>query len=62
MSIEVDATYRAGVIVPSQPLALPDNTPVYFFEELRQQIAKHSVSVSSLPPDFSREDIYRDHD
>jgi hypothetical protein len=25
-------------------------------------IEKYSVSVGSLPPDFSREDIYSDHD
>jgi hypothetical protein len=26
MSLEFDATYRAGAIVPNQPLALPENT------------------------------------
>ena len=31
-------------------------------EEFRARIAKHAVSVGTLPPDFSREDIYSDHD
>jgi hypothetical protein len=100
MSIEFDATYRSGAIVPNQPLALPDNTPVHVVvvendtssprdkpravslkgltreeiiamrpkspkftsEELDALIEKYSVSVGSLPPDFSREDIYSDHD
>ena len=95
MSIEIDATYRAGAIYPNQPLALPENTPVrvvvvekdvqprvvstkglsreeiialrpkaprFTGDELRERIAKHAVSVGSLPLDFSREDIYSDHD
>jgi len=100
MSIEIDATYRAGAIYPDQPLALPENTPVHVVvvekdtaapsdkpravslkglsreqiialrpkspkftaEELDALIEKYSVSVGSLPPDFSREDIYSDHD
>jgi hypothetical protein len=100
MSIEIDATYRAGAIYPDQPLALPENTPVHVVvvekdtaapsdkprpvslkgltreqiialrpksprftgDELRERIAKHAVSVGSLPLDFSREDIYSDHD
>ena len=90
MSIEIDATYRAGAIYPNQPLALPENTPVHVVvrprvlstqglsreeiiamrpkaprftgDELRERITKHAVSVGSLPLDFSREDIYSDHD
>jgi len=31
-------------------------------EELRDRLAKYAVSVEPLPPDFSRADIYRDHD
>jgi hypothetical protein len=100
MSIEFDATYRSGAIVPNHPLALPENTPVRVVvvekdaastsdkprvvstkgltreqiialrpkspkltpEEFDAIIDKYSVSVGSLPPDFSREDIYSDHD
>jgi hypothetical protein len=100
MSIEFDATYRSGAIVPNQPLALPDNTPVRVVvvqkdattpernprgislkgltrdeiiamrprspkltpEEFDAIIEKYSISAPSLPPDFSREDIYSDHD
>jgi hypothetical protein len=100
MSIEFDATYRAGAIVPDQPLALRENTPVrvvvvekdtaapgdatrgvslkgltreqiitlrpkaprFTAEQLDAIVEKYSVSVGTLPPDFSREDIYSDHD
>lgn len=95
MSIEFDATYRAGALHPDQPIALPENAPVrvlvverdvpphvvstkglsraeiialrpksprFTGDELRALIAKHAVSVGALPPDFSREDIYSDHD
>jgi len=37
-------------------------SPRFTAEELRERIAKYGVSVGSLPPDFSREDIYSDHD
>ena len=82
MSIDIDATYRDGVIYPASPLSLPDNTPVrlvvmsklqtqpttlppsprFTVEEFRARIDKYGVSVGTLPPDFSREDIYSDHD
>ena len=29
MRIDIDATYRDGVIHPASPLDLPDNTPVH---------------------------------
>lgn len=94
MSIDIDATYRDGVIYPAVPLSLPDNTPVrvrvvplagrvppipfptsrekidairpksprFTAEQLQQLIDKYGVSVGSLPENFSREDIYSDHD
>jgi hypothetical protein len=90
VTIEIDATYRAGAIYPNEPLALPENTPVRVVvrpqiistqglsrdeiiamrpkspritpEEFDALIEKYSVSVGSLPADFSREDIYSDHD
>ena len=100
MSIQVDGTYRDGVIHPNMPLNLPENTPVRVVvvekdtpdvsseprvastkgltreqivairpkspkltpEEFDAIVDKHSVFVGSLPPDFSREDIYSDHD
>jgi hypothetical protein len=94
MTIDINATYRDGVIHPDQPLNLPDNTPVHVrvvpkaegflpdpfptnreevlairpksprftAEKLQQLIDKYSVAVGSLPEDFSRADIYSDHD
>jgi hypothetical protein len=40
----------------------PPPSPRFTAEEFRARIAKYAVSVGSLPPDFSREDIYSDHD
>jgi predicted DNA-binding antitoxin AbrB/MazE fold protein len=82
MPIDIDATYRDGVIHPESPLDLPNNTPVHVVvvakrqhekrtpppsprftaEELRERIEKYGVSVGTLPCDFSREDVYSDHD
>ena len=45
-----------------QPRAFPLNSPRFTSEELRERLAKYAVSVGTLPPDFSREDIYSDHD
>jgi hypothetical protein len=42
--------------------ALPPKSPRITPEEFRARIAKYAVRVGSLPPDFSREDIYSDHD
>jgi hypothetical protein len=30
--------------------------------ELRDRLSRHAVSVGTLPTDFSRADIYQDHD
>jgi hypothetical protein len=53
------------VVVVPQPqneiVALPPS-PRFTVEELRERIEKFGVSVGTLPPDFSREDIYSDHD
>jgi predicted DNA-binding antitoxin AbrB/MazE fold protein len=40
----------------------PLTSPKITSEEFRARIAKHAASVGTLPPDFSREDIYSDHD
>jgi predicted DNA-binding antitoxin AbrB/MazE fold protein len=42
--------------------AIRPKSPKITSEEFRALIAKHAVRVGSLPPDFSREDIYSDHD
>lgn len=89
MSIDIEATYRDGVIHPQTPLNLPDNTPVrirvltksvpfpttreeilairpksprFTAEQLDALIKNFSLSAPSLPDDFSRADIYSDHD
>jgi hypothetical protein len=36
--------------------------PRFTADELRERLGRSPVRVGSLPPDFSREDIYNDHD
>jgi hypothetical protein len=43
-------------------LAIRPKSPRITSAEFRARIAKYAVSVGSLPPDFSREDIYSNHD
>lgn len=43
-------------------LAIRPKSPRFTGEQLDALLEKHSVSVGSLPADFSREDIYSDHD
>jgi hypothetical protein len=43
-------------------LAIRPKSPRFTAKELDALIKKYSVSVGSLPVDFSREDIYSDHD
>jgi hypothetical protein len=63
----------AQVVVAAQPaeqeklsreeiIAMRPKSPKITPEEFEALIKKHSVSVGSLPPDFSRADIYSDHD
>ena len=37
-------------------------SPRFTVEEFRERIAKYAVKAPPLPLDFSREDIYSDHD
>ena len=48
------STNEDDVVPPKSPRITP--------EEFRARIAKYAVRVGTLPPDFSREDIYNDHD
>jgi hypothetical protein len=43
-------------------LAIRPRSPRFTAEQLEALIDKYSVSVGSLPEDFSRADIYREHD
>jgi hypothetical protein len=78
MSQEFHATYDHGVLRLDQPLALPDQekvTGIVFSaneslaqtlpindEEFLLELDGLSLDVPVLPPDFSRADIYSDHD
>jgi predicted DNA-binding antitoxin AbrB/MazE fold protein len=43
-------------------IARRPKSPRFTAEELNERIAKYAVSIGNLPVDFSREDIYSDHD
>lgn len=50
-----------------QPPTLADSeelpvAPKISAEQFREIIKRHAVAVGTLPPDFSRSDIYQDHD
>ncbi|HEX3599845.1 MAG TPA: hypothetical protein VHU84_06855 [Lacipirellulaceae bacterium] len=51
--VETKPTANDVVLPPS---------PRFTREQFRAAIAKYAVKVGTLPPDFSREDIYSDHD
>lgn len=65
--ISLPENTRVEVSVPAELsreeiIAMRPKSPRFTSEELRERIAKHGVRVGTLPPDFSREDIYSDHD
>lgn len=47
---------------PEEVLAIRPKSPRFTAEQLQELIDKYSVSVGSLPEDFSRADIYSEHD
>ncbi len=60
--VRVVAKNEAGTLTKEQIIFLRPKSPRITSEEFRARIAKYAVSVGSLPVDFSREDIYSDHD
>ncbi|HEX6962995.1 MAG TPA: hypothetical protein VF175_14090 [Lacipirellula sp.] len=67
--VVVPKTTDAGQPLPTpfpttqeEVLAIRPKSPRFTPEELDALIEKHHVSVGSLPADFSRADIYSDHD
>ena len=54
---------NGGPTRPIQEVEPPRATsPRITVEQLRAMLEKHAVSIGSLPFDFSRADIYQDHD
>jgi len=78
MSQEFHATYQSGVLRLDVPLALPEQarvsgvvTPinaqspwpeVISDEQFFRELDELALEVTPLPADFSRADIYLDHD
>jgi predicted DNA-binding antitoxin AbrB/MazE fold protein len=65
--INLPENTRVEVRVPAQLsreeiIAMRPKAPKISSEEFCRIIKENSVSVGSLPLDFSREDIYSDHD
>ena len=63
LNLPENTPLRVHVVAKTQKgtASLPPS-PRFTAEELRERIAKYGVSVGTLPPDFSRDDIYSDHD
>jgi hypothetical protein len=63
LNLPENTPVRVRVVTRAQNenVILPPS-PRFTAEELRERIAKYGVSVGTLPADFSREDIYSDHD
>ena len=59
--LSVDAYLRALLGLRSATNALADMSDEEF-DALMEDFAKGTEHVPPLPPDFSREDIYSDHD
>ena len=60
--VRVVAKNDAAPLSKEEILFLRPKSPRITPEEFRARIAKYAVKAPPLPPDFSREDIYSDHD
>lgn len=76
MAQQIQAVYEGGVLRPLLPLTLPEHARVTLDivpavvalptmlsdEEFDRQLAELGADGPTLPADFSRADIYADHD
>ena len=60
--VRVVAKNEVGPLTNEQIAFLRPQSPRITPEEFRARIAKYAIKAPPLPPDFSREDIYSDHD
>jgi hypothetical protein len=60
--VRVLAKDDIGPLSKEQIVFLRPKSPRITSEEFRARIAKYAIKAPPLPPDFSREDIYSDHD
>jgi hypothetical protein len=57
-----NAPVRVVVLPAAAPLAIPPTKPLITVEEFDAIFANNRFSAPPLPDDFSRADIYSDHD
>jgi hypothetical protein len=62
VNITVAPVVKSSTAADGDGMIAPPTSPKMTSEEFRALIKKYAVRVGSLPPDFSREDIYSDHD
>jgi hypothetical protein len=60
--VVIPVTPGQGGMSAEKTAAVRPGSPRISPAELRDLITRHAVSAGSLPHDFSRDDIYRDHD
>ena len=59
---EVELVVTAVAMPANGQRCARPTTPRFSAEELRAMLDRHAVSVGTLPTEFSRSDIYEDHD
>jgi hypothetical protein len=62
VQVRVLAKNEFGPLTKEQIIFLRPKSPRITPEEFRERIAKYAIKAPPLPPDFSRDDIYSDHD
>ncbi len=62
VSVVVPIVKSPEKLTREEIIAMRPKAPRFTGEQLDAILQKHSISVGSLPADFSREDIYSDHD
>jgi hypothetical protein len=62
LNLPNNAPVRVVILPAAAPLAIPPTKPLITAEEFDAIVEKHSFSAPPLPENFSRADIYSDHD
>ena len=62
MSVVVPAEKSKAKLTREEIIARRPKSPKMTVEEYHALLDKYAVSAGGLPEDFSREDIYSDHD
>ena len=62
VSVVVPVVKSQSKLTREEIITMRPKSPKITVEEFRERIKKYAVHVGTLPPDFTREDIYSDQD